>query len=70
MTELLGPADEHSLWLKPLALQPKDTTICCGLNKMRYCIRQCLAALSSFFGFTCFIHTVLCMSVKTFPVST
>lgn len=41
MTELLGPADEHSLWLKPLALQPKDTTICCGLNKMRYCIRQC-----------------------------
>lgn len=46
--ELLGPSEEHLLWLKPLALQPKDTTICCGLNKMRYCILQCLTALSSF----------------------
>lgn len=35
------PQTNTSLWLKPLALQPKDTQwFVVVLNKMRYCIRQ------------------------------
>lgn len=52
--ELLGPPDEHLLWLKPLAFAAKTNThthtmICCGLNKTRYCIVQCVTALWSSF---------------------